>query len=273
MGGAARAGAHRLNPREIRALRSGKLPAIVGCTAPVVGRAGLDFRLERGRKRGGVMKIRSQVLLTVACLLALGGPVWAQPGTAFVEGRGGVMIPLGTFANEDHIGGAYSVAAGYEFTDFLDGLIEFTHSFNDNDNFRSDQHKDARANAAGLSFVSDETHQTFIVSTGPRIDFMPSSSSVRPFMLFQVGWYHFARFNSIEVNNVTLLSDDDRDAVGIQGGLGIEGTVLEVYRQHGDQIPLVAVTLGAQASFHRAFLSNRPDRDMITSMASLGVRF
>ncbi len=220
-------------------------------------------------QRGGVMKVRSQLLMVV-CAVALASvgvatPASAQPGAAFIEGRGGVLIPLGNFANRDHVGGAYSIAAGYEFLPFFDWLIEYTHAFTDNDNFR------ARRN--GVSFVSDETHQTFITSTGPRINFMPSSSRVRPFMLFQVGWYHFAQSNEIEAFGETLLDDNDRDAVGIQGGLGIDGTVLQIYERHGDEIPMVEMTVGVHASFHRAFLSNSPDRDMITTMASLGVRF
>jgi hypothetical protein len=210
------------------------------------------------------MKIRSQ-LLTVVCLLALTAPAYAQPGTAFVEGRGGVLVPLGNFANRDHIGGAYTIAAGYEFLPFFDWLVEYTQAFTDNDNFR--------ARRGGLTFISDETHQTFIVSTGPRINFMPSSSRVRPFMEVQFGWYHFAQSNSIKFLGETLLDDEDSDAFGLQGGLGIEGTILQVYERHGDEIPMVELTLGVQASFHRAFLTNRPDRDMITPMASFGVRF
>jgi hypothetical protein len=92
-------------------------------------------------------------------------------------------------------------------------------------------------------------------------------------MLMQVGWYHFAQQNSITFLGETLLDDDDRDAVGIQGGLGIDGTVLQIYERQGDEIPLVEMTLGVHAAFHRAFLQNSPDFDMITTMASLGVRF
>lgn len=215
------------------------------------------------------MKIRSRLLMVVCLVgLASGGiasPAFAQPGTAFIEGRGGVLFPLGNFANRDDTGGAYSIAAGYEILPFFDWLIDFTHAFTDNDNFH------ARRN--GVSFESDETHQTFITSTGPRINFMPSSSRVRPFMLFQVGWYHFAQTNDIEAFGETLLSDNDRDAVGIQGGLGIDATVLQVYEHHGDEIPMVEMTVGVHGSFHRAFLTNSPDRDMITTMGSLGVRF
>jgi hypothetical protein len=210
------------------------------------------------------MKIRSQLLM-VACLIALAGPVYAQPGTAFVETRGGVFIPVGNFGHRDNTGGAYSIAAGYEFLEFFDWLMEFTHAFTDADNFRESR--------GGFTFVADETHQTFITSTGPRINFLPSHYRVRPYMLFQVGWYHFAQQNSITFLGETLLDDDDRDAVGIQGGLGIDGTVLQVYERQGDEIPLVEMTLGVHAAFHRAFLSNSPDFDMITTMASLGVRF
>ena len=215
------------------------------------------------------MKIRS-LLLTLVCSTVLVSALLparalAQPGTVFIEGRGGLLIPLGTFSHRDHTGGAYSIAAGYECLEFLDWVLEFTHSFNNNNNFRE--------RVGGVNFISDETHMTFITSTGPRINFMPSSSRIRPYMLFQVGWYHFARKNDIEVNGTTILDDTDRDAVGIEGGLGINGTILQVYERHGDEIPMVEVTMGLEASFHRAFLSNRPDRDMLTTMASLGVRF
>lgn len=212
------------------------------------------------------MKIRS-TLLTVVCLVAVAwtAPAYAQPGAAFIEGRGGALIPLGNFGKRDNVGGAYSVAAGYEFVEFFDWLIEFTHAFTDNENFKERR--------GGLTFESDETHQTFITSTGPRINFLPSHYRVRPYMLMQVGWYHFAQENSITFLGETLLSDDDRDAVGIQGGLGINGTVLQIYERHGDEIPMLEMTVGVHAAFHRAFLSNSPDFDMITTMASLGLRF
>jgi hypothetical protein len=217
------------------------------------------------------MKIRSQMPVVVACLLALAcvlgpaAPASAQPGTAFLQGRAGGMIPIGTFHKRQNPGVAYSVAAGYEFTDFLDGLLEFTHSFNDNDNFRT--------TFRGIDFVSNEVNQTFIVSAGPRINFMPSGSAVRPFMLVQVGWYHFANYNSIEVDGVSLLGDEDDDAFGFQAGLGIEGTIFKIYQQRGDELPLLEVTLGAHGSYHQAVLPNRPDRQFVTTMGSVGLRF
>ena len=108
------------------------------------------------------MKIRS-LWLTVLCMLVLAGSAAAEPGAAFLEGRGGVLIPVGHFDHEQNWGGAYSIAAGYEFLPFLDGLFEFTHAFNasddDNENF---QHGNVR-------IASEEVHQNFIVALGPRI--------------------------------------------------------------------------------------------------------
>jgi hypothetical protein len=210
------------------------------------------------------MKIRAQVLVA-AFVLGIATTAGAQPGTAFIEGRGGAMIPVGHFHKEQNPGGAYSIAAGYEFTSFLDGLLQFTHSFNDNDNFHF--------TAPQFSATSNETDQTFIVSTGPRINFASSDFPVRPYMLAQVGWYHFATFNSIEINNVKILKDEDIDAVGVQGGLGIEGTILEITEHRGDRYPIMEVTLGVEGSYHQTFIPNRPDKQMVTTMATLGFRF
>ena len=216
------------------------------------------------------MRIRSQVV-GVACVLMLAGSgslarVEAQPGTAFLQGRAGAMIPVGTFHHRQNPGFAYSVAAGYEFTDFFDMLLEFTHAFNDNDNFKFTL-------PDGTRFVSNEVHQTFVVSMGPRINFMPSGSPVRPYMTAQGGWYHFANFNSIEIDSVGILSDEDDDAVGVQGGLGLEGTVFQLYERRGDEIPLLEFTLGVHGAFHHAFMPNRPDRQFVTTMGTVGLRF
>jgi len=210
------------------------------------------------------MRIRMS-LLGLASMLVVAGIAQAQPGTVIVEGRGGGMIPVGSFRHLQHDGGAYSIAAGYEFTDFLDMFLEFTHSFNDNNNFVF--------HGPGIRFVSNEVNQTFVVGVGPRINFMPSDSLVRPYGLFQVGWYHFAQFNSIKLNNRTILDDNDPDAVGIQAGLGIEGTIFQLYQRRGDRLPLLEVTLGAQGSYHQAFFPNRDDRQFVTAMGSVGVRF
>ncbi len=210
------------------------------------------------------MKIRAQWLV-VALVLGLAATAGAQPGTAFIEGRGGAMIPVGQFHKDQNPGGAYSIAAGYEFTSFLDGLVQFTHSFNDADNFHF--------TAPQFSATSDEVDQTFIVSGGPRINFASSDFPVRPYMLMQVGWYHFATFNSIAVNHVKILNDDDIDAVGLQGGLGIEGTILAISRHRGDAVPLLEVTLGVEGAYHQTFIPNRPDKQMVTTMGTLGFRF
>lgn len=212
------------------------------------------------------MKIRSFSLL-VACFLVLTGTAAAQPGTAFIEGRGGAMIPVGDFGNEQDIGGAYSIAAGYEFLPFLDLLLEFTHSFNTNDDDNDTYGR------AGLVFESHETHQNFVVALGPRINFLPSRFPVRPYGTVKGGWYHFANFNSIEVNSIGVLSDEDEDAAGIEAGLGLTGTIFTLYEREGDEIPLFEITLGAHASYHHAFLNNRDDRQFITAMSSLGFRF
>lgn len=210
------------------------------------------------------MKIRVE-LLAVAAIIVAAGTAHAQPGTAFFQGRGGAMIPVGDFHHEQNPGGAYSIAAGYEFADFFDMLFEFTQTFNDADNFHAETH--------GLSIVSDEVKQTFIVGLGPRINFMPSSSPVRPYMVVQGEWCHFANFNSIDIDGTTLLSDDDQDAAAVQAGLGLEGTIFQVYERRGDAIPLLEVTLGVHGSYHQAFMPNRPDRQFVTTMGSLGLRF
>lgn len=212
------------------------------------------------------MKIRSQLIGVACLLLALAGTAEAQPGTAFLQARGGAMIPVGSFSNEQDIGGAYTIAAGYEFFDFLDGMIEFTQSFNEADTFRYEQ--------ANLSIVSNETKQTFIVTAGPRVNFLPADYRVRPYLNVQLGWYHFANFNSIEVDGRGILSDEDDDAFGISGGLGVEGTVMQIYERRGDTVPLLEMTVGAQVAYHEAFLTGgRSDRGFLTTMASLGLRF
>src|SRR6185369_15091707 len=141
------------------------------------------------------MKIRS-LSLAIACVLVLAGSASAQPGTAFVEVRGGALIPVSHFSHEQDIGGAYSIAAGYEFLPILDMLFEFTHSFNDNDT----DHDSFQV--GDLRFVSEETKQNFVVALGPRINFLPSNYLVRPYMTVKGGWYHFANFNSVAVNGI-----------------------------------------------------------------------
>ena len=212
------------------------------------------------------MKIRSS-LLTGFFVLVLAGGAAAQPGTAFLEGRGGALIPVGNFHHEQNVGGAYSIAAGYEFLPFLDLLLEFTQSFNDNKDGHDTVH------AAGVTFVSDETKQNFVVALGPRINFLPSSYPVRPYATVKGGWYHFANFNSVEVNGITKISDEDDDAAGIEAGLGLTGTIFTLYEHENDEIPLFEITLGANASYHHAFLGGRSDRQFVTTMGSLGFRF
>jgi hypothetical protein len=212
------------------------------------------------------MKIRSS-LLTALGILMFAGSAAAQPGTAFIEGRGGALIPVGNFHHEQNVGGAYSIAAGYEFLPFLDMLFEFTHSFNDNQNHHDTVH------VGGVELVSDETKQNFILGLGPRINFLPSSYLVRPYMTVKGGWYHFANFNSIEVNSLGKVSDEDDDAVGIEAGLGVTGTIFTLFEHENDEIPLLEITLGAHGSYHHAFLGGREDRQFVTTMASLGCRF
>ena len=203
-------------------------------------------------------------LLALACLVAVAGTAHAQPGTVFLKGSGGAMIPVGTFHHQQNPGGAYSIAAGYEMVDFLDLMLEFTQSFNDIDNLHF--------SGPGFTASSDEVAQTFIVSGGPRINFVPSDFPVRPYMLAQVGWYHFAHFNSIEIDGVRILGDDDEDNVGVQGGLGLEATVLQLYERRGDKYPLLEVTLGVEGIYHQAFAQGS-DKQFVTTMGSLGVRF
>ena len=47
--------------------------------------------LERG-ERGGDMKIRAQLLVVAAFVLGLAATAAAQPGTVFLQGRGGSLI-------------------------------------------------------------------------------------------------------------------------------------------------------------------------------------
>jgi hypothetical protein len=212
------------------------------------------------------MKIRSS-LLTALCVVVLAGSAAAQPGTAFMEVRGGALIPVGNFHHEQNVGGAYSIAAGYEFWPYLDMLFEFTHSFNDN----QDHHDTVRA--GNVEFVSDETKQNFVVGLGPRINFLPSNYLVRPYATVKGGWYHFANFNSVEVNDRVKISDEDDDAAGIEAGLGVNGTVFTLFEHENDEIPLFEMTVGAHGSYHHAFLGGRDDRQFVTAMASLGFRF
>jgi hypothetical protein len=212
------------------------------------------------------MKIRSS-LLTGLFVLVLAGGAAAQPGTAFLEGRGGALIPVGDFHHEQHVGGAYAIAAGYEFLPFLDLLLEFTHSFNDNKDSHDTVH------VGGLTLVSDEVKQNFVLGLGPRFNFLPSTYPVRPYATVKGGWYHFANVNSIQVNDRTLISDSDQDAAGIEAGLGLTGTVFTLYENENDEIPLFEMTVGAHGSYHHAFLGGRDDRQFVTAMGSLGFRF
>jgi hypothetical protein len=212
------------------------------------------------------MSIRA-LMMAVGLSVALSSVAYAQPGTVFVEGQGGAMIPVGEFRHEQNIGGTYSIAGGYEMLEFLDLMLQFTHSFNDNDNDHD------RFSGPGFSGHSNETNQTFIVGLGPRINFLPSDYLVRPYGLFHVEWDHFAYFNQVTHNHDTLISDDDQDAFGIQAGLGIEGTVFQLYERRGDRRPLMEVTIGVNGSFHQAFQPGRPDKQFVTTLGSVGVRF
>ena len=202
-------------------------------------------------------------LLALAAVIVVAGTAHAQPGTVFVEGRGGGMIPVGNFRHKLNPGGAYSIAAGYEMVEFIDLLLEFTHSFNDTDNLHF--------TGPDFTAFSDEVAQTFVVGAGPRISFLPSEYLVRPYGLFQVGWYHFATFNSIKVDGVKILDDHDADAVGIQAGLGIEGTIFQLYERRSDRYPLMEVTLGVQGAYHQAFEPSAPDKQFRGSMTSIDI--
>ena len=212
------------------------------------------------------MKIRS-LSLTVLCVLVLTTSAAAEPGAAFLEAKGGALIPLGNFNHEQDIGGAYSIAAGYEFLPFLDGLFEFTHAFNKSD----DDHDQFRV--GDLRFESDEVHQNFIVALGTRINFLPSNYVFRPYANVKGGWYHFANFNSVEVNSIGQFTDEDEDAVGVEAGLGFTATVFTLFEHQNDEVPLMEITLGADCNYHHAFLGGRSDREFLTTMGTLGFRF
>lgn len=210
------------------------------------------------------MKTRG-LLLALGSLIVMAGTAHAQPGTAFIEASGGAMIPVGKFQDVQDQGWAYSILAGYELIDYVDLTMEFTHSFNDNDN--------AHETAPGVSVESDETHQTFVVDIGPRINFLPARFLVRPYGIFQVGWYHFANFNSVKSAGVDLVSDEDDDAVGIEAGLGLEGTVFQLYENKTDEIPMLDIALGVHGSYHHAFRPGDTDNQFVTTMGSVTVRF
>ena len=59
--------------------------------------------LERG-ERGGDMKIRAQLLVVAAFVLGLAATAAAQPGTVFLQGRGGSLIPVGPFHHQQNPG-------------------------------------------------------------------------------------------------------------------------------------------------------------------------
>ena len=204
-------------------------------------------------------------LLALGCIVAAAGVAHAEPGAAFLEGRAGAMIPVGQFHKAQNPGVTYSVAGGYEVADFLDLLLEFTHSLNDIDNLEFKE--------PGFSAFSDEVAQTFIVGAGPRINFLPSDVPVRPYGVFQVGWYHFANFNSVVVDGTRILDDDDHDAVGIAAGLGLQATVFQLFERRGDRNPVLDVTLGIEGRYHQAFEPARADKQFVTTVGSLGVRF
>ncbi len=210
------------------------------------------------------MNIRA-LMMVVGFSVAVSSVAYAQPGTIFLEGQGGAMIPVGAFRHEQNIGGAYSIAAGYEMVEFLDLMLQFTHSFNDNNNDRF----------RGLGFTgnSNETNQTFVVGIGPRINFLPSDYLVRPYGLFHIEWDHFANFNQVDFQHRTLISGNDQDAVGVQAGLGIEGTVFQLYKHRDDHYPLMEVTVGVNGSYHQAFQPGRADKQFVTTLGSIGVRF
>ena len=207
------------------------------------------------------------LMVAVGLCVAVSSAADAQPGTVFIEGQGGGMFPVGEFHREQHIGGAYSIAAGYEMLEFLDLMLQFTHSFNDNDN------DFARFSGPGFTGHSNETNQTFVVGMGPRVDFLPSDYLVRPYGVFQLEWDHFAYFNHVDFNHHTLISDDDQDAFGVQAGLGVEGTVFQLYNHRNDRYPLMELTVGVNGSYHQAFHPNRPDKQFVTTLGSIGVRF
>jgi len=212
------------------------------------------------------MSIRASIVVVALAVLS-STVAWAQPGTIFIEGQGGAMIPVGEFHHEQHVGGAYSIAGGYELVDFLDLMLQFTHSFNDN--------KNSFDTFSGPGFVghSNETNQTFVVGMGPRLNFLPSDFPVRPYGIVQIEWDHFAYFNHVDFNGRTLISDKDQDAFGVQAGLGVNGTVFQLYEHRDDTSPLLSVTVGANASYHQAFQSNRPDKQFVTTLGSVGIRF
>jgi hypothetical protein len=222
--------------------------------------------------RERAMKIRAlSVVLGLALLigvsLAAAGVACAEPGAAYLQAQGGAMIPVGAFHSQQHIGGGYSILAGYEMLEFLDLNMQFTQTFNDNRNSAS------TFSGPGFTGVSNETNQTFVVGFGPRINFLPSDYLVRPFGVVQVEWDHFAYFNEVTFNHQTLISDNDQDAVGIQAGLGVEGTIFQLYNNRNDTVPLLELTVGAYGSYHQAFQPGRPDKQFVTTMATFGARF
>jgi len=212
------------------------------------------------------MRIRSHVL-AIAVVVLITGRAQAQPGTVYLQAGGGGMIPVGGFQHEQNIGGAYTISGGYELLDYLDLQLAFTHSFNDNENSHD------TVQGPGFVLVANEVKQNFMVGIGPRVNFVPSRFAVRPYMLVHAEWFHFANYTNVEVDGHTVISGNDQDAAGIRAGLGLEGTIFSLYEREEDEIPLLEVTLGAEGSFHQAFMPNRDDRQFVTLLGSLGVRF
>ena len=110
---------------------------------------------------GGVMKLRS-LSLAVVCVLVLAGSAMAQPGTAFLEGRGGALIPArqlrprpGSGRRVQHRGRLRVPALPRHA---LRVHARLQSSDNDNEQF----------SVGNLHFKSEETHQNFIVALGPR---------------------------------------------------------------------------------------------------------
>jgi len=75
------------------------------------------------------------------------------------------------------------------------------------------------------------------------------------------------------VNSVGVFTDEDEDAAGIEAGLGLTGTIFTLYEHENDEVPVFEMTLGLLGSYHHAFLGGRSDREFVTTMGSLGLRF
>ena len=191
-----------------------------------------------------------------------------SPGRPSSKARGGALIPVGNFSHEQDIGGAYSIAAGYEFLPFLDGLFEFTQAFNPSD----DDHEQLSGRRPALRVRRDpsEFHRR------PRpAHQLPALELSRPALRDREG--RLVSLRQLQQRRGERRRQDQRTRTRMppasRPGSASPATVFTLYERENDEIPLLEITLGVHGSYHHAFLGGRDDREFVTTMGSLGFRF